>query len=120
MLGSAPGTTRAIRKAQFTPEEERAKADNPHQYFRICFAHPTVTGILMWRFWEGANWIPQSSLYKRDWAPAAKACLDLVTKRWWMRCRFHNHSYPGPVPTGLKHWTCKDLFADAGSRRIEA
>jgi hypothetical protein len=24
------------------------------------------------------------------------------------------------VPTDLKHWACKDLFANAGSRRIEA
>jgi len=75
------------RKAQLTPEEERAKADNLHQYFRICFAHPAVTGIMMWGFWEGANWIPQSSLYKRDWSPtpAAEAYRDLVMKQWWTR-----------------------------------
>ncbi len=75
------------RKAQLTPEEERAKAENLHQYFRICFAHPAVTGIMMWGFWEGANWIPQSSLYKRDWAPtpAAEAYRDLVLKQWWTR-----------------------------------
>jgi len=75
------------RKAQLTPEEERAKADNLHQYFRICFAHPAVTGIMMWGFWEGANWIPQSSLYKRDWTPtpAAEAYRDLVMKQWWTR-----------------------------------
>jgi len=75
------------RKAQLTPEEERAKADNLQQYFRICFAHPAVTGIMMWGFWEGANWIPQSSLYKRDWSPtpAAEAYRDLVMKQWWTR-----------------------------------
>ena len=75
------------RKAQLTPEEERAKADNLQQYFRICFAHPAVTGIMMWGFWEGANWIPQSSLYKRDWTPtpAAEAYRDLVMKQWWTR-----------------------------------
>ena len=75
------------RKAQLTPEEERAKADNLHQYFRICFAHPAVTGIMMWGFWEGANWIPQSSLYKRDWTPtpAAEVYRDLVMKQWWTR-----------------------------------
>ena len=75
------------RKAQLTPEEERAKADNLQQYFRICFAHPAVTGIMMWGFWEGANWIPQSSLYKRDWSPtpAAEVYRDLVMKQWWTR-----------------------------------
>jgi endo-1,4-beta-xylanase len=75
------------RKAQLTPEEERAKADSLQQYFRICFAHPAVTGIMMWGFWEGANWIPQSSLYKRDWSPtpAAETYRDLVLKQWWTR-----------------------------------
>jgi GH35 family endo-1,4-beta-xylanase len=75
------------RKAQLTPEEEQAKAEAIRQYYRICFAHPSVTGILMWGFWEGANWIPQSSLYKRDWTPtpAAAAYEDLVLSRWWTR-----------------------------------
>ena len=39
----------------------------------------------MWGFWEGANWIPQSSLYRRDWSPtpAADAYRGLVFKQWW-------------------------------------
>jgi hypothetical protein len=41
----------------------------------------------MWGFWEGANWIPVSSLYKRDWTPtpAAKAYQDLIFNEWWTR-----------------------------------
>jgi endo-1,4-beta-xylanase len=75
------------RKGQLSPEEEQAKAAALKQYFRICFAHPAVAGILMWGFWEGANWIPQSSLFKRDWTPtpAAEAYRDLVLKQWWTR-----------------------------------
>jgi GH35 family endo-1,4-beta-xylanase len=77
------------RNAEMTPEEERAKAEALTRYFRICFAHPSVTGIMMWGFWEGANWIRQSSLYKRDWtpAPAAQAYKDLVLKKWWTNFR---------------------------------
>jgi GH35 family endo-1,4-beta-xylanase len=73
------------RGGVLSPEEERAKAEAMTQYFRICFAHPSVTGIMMWGFWEGANWIPQSSLYKRDWSPypAAEAYRELVLKKWW-------------------------------------
>jgi GH35 family endo-1,4-beta-xylanase len=73
------------RQAQLMPEEEEAKAEQIVDYYRICFAHPAVTGILMWGFWEGANWIPVSSLYKRDWTPtpAAHAYRDLVYKKWW-------------------------------------
>lgn len=54
-------------------------------YYKICFAHPAVEGIMMWGFWEGANWIPASSLYKRDWSPtpAAEAYRNLVYKEWW-------------------------------------
>jgi endo-1,4-beta-xylanase len=70
---------------QMTPEEERAKAKELVDYYKICFAHPAVEGILMWGFWEGANWIPASSLYKRDWTPtpAAEAYQDLLFKEWW-------------------------------------
>jgi endo-1,4-beta-xylanase len=41
----------------------------------------------MWGFWEGANWIPQSSLFRRDWTPlpAATAYEDLVLRKWWTR-----------------------------------
>jgi GH35 family endo-1,4-beta-xylanase len=75
------------RQAVMPPEEELAKAEALKQFYTICFAHPSVTGIMMWGFWEGANWIPQSSLYKRDWTPlpAAKAYEDLVLHRWWTR-----------------------------------
>jgi GH35 family endo-1,4-beta-xylanase len=72
-----------------TDAEEQQKAKDLVDYYRICFAHPVVEGILMWGFWEGANWIPVSSLYKRDWTPtpAAHAYQDLVFKEWWT-----NHS----------------------------
>jgi len=75
------------RTAVMPPAEEQAKAEALTQYYRICFAHPSVTGIMMWGFWEGANWIPQSSLYKRGWTPlpAAKAYEDLVLNKWWTR-----------------------------------
>lgn len=75
------------RKLALSAEEERAKAEAIRQYYRICFAHPAVSGILMWGFWEGANWIPQSSLFKRDWTPtpAAEAYKDLIYRQWWTR-----------------------------------
>ena len=70
-----------------TPEEEELKAKELTDYYRICFAHPAVKGILMWGFWEGANWIPVSSLYRRDWTPtpAAEAYRNLVFNEWWTR-----------------------------------
>ncbi len=75
------------RRARMTEEDELVKARNLVDYYRICFAHPSVDGILMWGFWEGANWIPASSLFRRDWTPtpAAKAYQGLVYEEWWSR-----------------------------------
>jgi endo-1,4-beta-xylanase len=73
------------RITTMTPEEEEQKAKDLVDYYRICFANPAVEGILMWGFWEGANWIPVSSLYKRDWSPtpAAEAYKKLIFNEWW-------------------------------------
>ena len=70
-----------------TKEEEEKFARNLIDYYRICFAHPAVGGILSWGFWEGANWIPASSLYKKDWSPSASldAYRSLVFDEWWTR-----------------------------------
>lgn len=73
------------RGLKLTPEEEELKAKELVDYYKICFAHPAVEGIIMWGFWEGANWIPTSSIYNRDWSPtpAATAYQNLIFKEWW-------------------------------------
>lgn len=70
---------------QMSPEEQELNAKEIVDYYRICFAHPAVKGILMWGFWEGANWIPVSSLFKRDWSPtpSADAYRKLIFSEWW-------------------------------------
>jgi endo-1,4-beta-xylanase len=80
-----PGMRSEYRRSQLTPVQEEAKAKEIVDFYRICFAHPAVEGILMWGFWEGADWIPSSSLYKRDWTPtpAAEAYKDLIFNEWW-------------------------------------
>jgi len=73
------------RSLRMTPSEEEQNARELTDYYKICFAHPSVQGILMWGFWEGENWIPQSSMFRRDWSPtpAAKAYHDLIFREWW-------------------------------------
>jgi GH35 family endo-1,4-beta-xylanase len=70
-----------------TKTEEEKFAQNLEDYYRICFAHPAVEGILMWGFWEGANWIPASSLYRKDWTPTpnANSYRSLIFDKWWTR-----------------------------------
>lgn len=73
------------RAVEITMGEELLKAKDIVDYYTICFASPAVEGILMWGFWGGANWIPQSSLYNRDWSPtpALEAYQNLIYKEWW-------------------------------------
>ncbi len=75
------------RNTIMTEKEEALKAQELVDYYKICFAHPAVEGILMWGFWEGANWIPVSSLYKRDWTPtpSAEAYRKLIFNEWWTK-----------------------------------
>lgn len=73
------------RRFQLSPAEEDSVAKELTDYLSICFAHPAVEGIILWGFWEGANWIPSSSLYRRDWTltPSGEAYNNLVLKKWW-------------------------------------
>lgn len=89
-------------RLEMTPQEEEQKAKDIVDYYRICFAHPQVEGIIMWGFWAGANWIPASSLYKRDWTPtpAAEAYKNLIYGEWWTKTtgvadKKGNYSSPG-------------------------
>ena len=89
------------RSVTLTAQQEKDKAEAIVDYYRICFAHPAVKGILMWGFWEGANWIPQSSLYRRDWTPtpAAEAYHNLIFNHWWTRWQGQvNHTGQCRVP----------------------
>jgi len=73
------------RIREISAEAELQKAKDLVDYYKICFAHPAVDGILMWGFWAGANWIPVSSLYEKDWSPtpAAEAYQNLIYNEWW-------------------------------------
>ncbi len=70
-----------------TPEEEAQNAKELVDYYKICFAHPAVDGIIMWGFWAGANWIPASSLYRRDWSisQTGEAYRKLIFNEWWTK-----------------------------------
>jgi GH35 family endo-1,4-beta-xylanase/beta-glucanase (GH16 family) len=73
------------RTLKMTAEEEELNATELVDYYRICFAHPAVKGIIQWGFWEKANWIPVSSMYRADWSatPSAEAYRNLIFKEWW-------------------------------------
>jgi GH35 family endo-1,4-beta-xylanase len=65
-----------------TDEEYKAKA--LEDFYRICFSHPAVNGILMWGFWEGSHWRRDAALFDKDFTPrpAALAYWNLVHDEW--------------------------------------
>ncbi|MGE5394283.1 MAG: endo-1,4-beta-xylanase [Candidatus Saccharibacteria bacterium] len=76
-------------KIVMTPEEQELAAKEMVDFYKICFAHPAVEGIIMWGFWEGANWIKPSSMYNRDWSPRpmATAYQNLIFNEWWTKAQ---------------------------------
>lgn len=67
--------------------DDGQRARDLEQLYTTLFSHPAVNGILMWGFWEGKHWKPQTAIYRRDWTPtpAAEMYDDLVLNRWWTR-----------------------------------
>ncbi len=65
-------------------QDEQLQAQYTRDFMTSVFSHPAVNAILMWGFWEGAHWIPQAALYRKDWEikPNGKAWNELVLKEW--------------------------------------
>jgi GH35 family endo-1,4-beta-xylanase len=48
--------------------DENRRADNLENLYRTAFSHPSVQGIFMWGFWEGAHWKGRdAAMVNYDW-----------------------------------------------------
>ncbi|MEJ2649230.1 MAG: endo-1,4-beta-xylanase, partial [Sedimentisphaerales bacterium] len=45
---------------------ESQRADDLENFYRICFSHPSVKGIIMWGFWKNSVW-RGSGIVNSDW-----------------------------------------------------
>lgn len=54
-------------------------------FMTAAFSHPSVDTIIMWGFWEGAHWLPDAAIYRRDWTirPHGQVYQNLISKTWW-------------------------------------
>jgi hypothetical protein len=68
-------------------EDEEIQGQYTRDFMTTVFAHPSVTGFMMWGFWEGRHWKPRAAMFRRDWSlkPNAQAYLELVFDKWWTR-----------------------------------
>ena len=62
--------------------DERLHADYLRDIVTLAYSHPKMDGVVMWGFWEGAHWLPETALYRRDWSPkpAAEEWERLITE----------------------------------------
>lgn len=60
--------------------DDALHADYLRDFIIACLAHPQVSGILQWGFWEGRHWKPHAALLRRDFTPrpAGQAFIDLL------------------------------------------
>lgn len=71
-------------------KDEEQYAQDMLRFYRLCFAHPAVTGIYRWGVWEPQMWIPpgqdypEPPLWRKDWTttPAGQAYIKLATEEW--------------------------------------
>jgi GH35 family endo-1,4-beta-xylanase len=66
-------------------DDEATQAAYTRDFMTAVFAHPSVSGFMMWGFWEGRHWKPKAAMFRKDWSlkPNAEAFYDLVFREWW-------------------------------------
>ncbi|MDB6120651.1 MAG: hypothetical protein JWO08_4432 [Verrucomicrobiaceae bacterium] len=64
--------------------DEKLAADFTRDILITAFSHPAYTGFVMWGFWEGSHWKPETALWRKDWSPkpAAEVWKHWVTETW--------------------------------------
>ncbi|MBA7534160.1 Anti-sigma-I factor RsgI6 [subsurface metagenome] len=74
-----------ITEALFIFDDEETRVRELKKLLPIYFAHPSVEAIVIWGFWEGSHWVPNTAMWKKDFTatPQAEAYRTLVFDRWW-------------------------------------
>ncbi|MBN1766120.1 MAG: endo-1,4-beta-xylanase, partial [Sedimentisphaerales bacterium] len=44
------------------------RADDLENFYRICFSHDKVEGIIMWGFWQNSQWRTDAYIVNSDWS----------------------------------------------------
>ncbi len=74
-----------ITEVDIDTNDELTQAEYTRDFLTLMFSHPSVSGFLMWGFWEGSHWKPKGAMVRRDWSlkPNGEAYKDLVFRKWW-------------------------------------
>jgi GH35 family endo-1,4-beta-xylanase len=80
----ATGLPIKITEYDMNSTNETLKADHLRDFLTASFAHEAVEGFIMWGFWEGRHWRPDSAMFNQDWSetPAVDVWRSLVLDEW--------------------------------------
>ncbi|TWT36424.1 Endo-1,4-beta-xylanase Z precursor [Posidoniimonas corsicana] len=84
MFHDATGLPITITEFDLNDDNETLKAEYLRDFLTATFAHEAVEGFIMWGFWEGRHWRPDSAMFNQDWSetPAVEVWRDLVLDEW--------------------------------------
>ena len=74
-----------ITEFDFNTYDEQLQADYTRDFLTAMFSHASISGVMVWGFWETRHWIPAGAFYRADWSlrPAGKVWKELTQKTWW-------------------------------------
>jgi endo-1,4-beta-xylanase len=67
-----------------TVADEELAADYTRDLMIACFSHPAYTSFLLWGFWEGSHWMPDTASWNKDWSikKRGEVLEEWLGKRW--------------------------------------
>jgi len=79
-----PVTDHAADVARGAVWNEATQAEYAEQFYRVCFAHPSVAAITWWDLHEGEAWLAGGGLLRKDFSqkPAYNRLKNLIHQEW--------------------------------------
>ncbi|MCW5940643.1 MAG: endo-1,4-beta-xylanase [Fimbriimonadaceae bacterium] len=76
-----------VTEYDFKTLDEALQARYLRDAMTVAFADPRFDGFFLWGFWDGAHWMPNGGLFRRDWSarPSLAVWRDLTKKAWRTR-----------------------------------
>lgn len=79
------GKEMKITEHDINTTQRGVQADYTRDFMTICFSHSSVKSLLVWGFWAGRHWKPESAFYAEDWSvrPHGEVWSDMIFNKWW-------------------------------------
>lgn len=109
LLG-AEGLPIQITEFDVQTDDEQLQADYTRDFLIACYSNPSVTGFVMWGFYQPKHWKPTAAMFRTDWSekPNAGVWRDLVLEKWRTKLKAETSaagSFDGVGHRGTYHVT---------------